>query len=83
MICLEGGYEKYDILSCQVVWPSSTICSWFIKKYQLSFIGNDEIYLSKKYIKKHKDNIVFNLNKLVDDVMERKIHQGLLAMTIL
>jgi hypothetical protein len=45
--------------------------------------GNNEIYLSDKYIKKHKDNIAFNLNKLVDDVMERKIHQGLLAMTIL
>jgi hypothetical protein len=45
--------------------------------------GNNEIYLSDKYIKKNKDNIAFNLKKLVDDVMERKIHQGLLAMTIL
>ena len=46
-------------------------------------MGNDEIYLSDKYIKKHKDNIIFDLNKLVSDVMTRKIHQGLLAMTIL
>jgi hypothetical protein len=46
-------------------------------------MGNDQIYLSDKYIKKHKDNIAFDLNKLVSDVMTRKIHQGLLAMTIL
>jgi hypothetical protein len=45
--------------------------------------GNNKIYLSDKYIKKHKDNIVFDLKKLVSDVMTRKIHQGLLAMTIL
>jgi hypothetical protein len=46
-------------------------------------MGNDEIYLSDKYIKKHKDNIAFDLKKLVRDVMTEKIHQGLLAMTIL
>jgi len=45
--------------------------------------GNNEIYLSNKYIKKHKDNIAFDLKKLVSDVIERRIHQGLLAMTIL
>ncbi len=46
-------------------------------------MGNDEIFLSDKYIKKHKDNIAFDLKKLVRDVMTEKIHQGLLAMTIL
>jgi hypothetical protein len=46
-------------------------------------IGNDEIYLSDKYIKKNKDNIAFDLKNLVNNVIERKIHQGLLAMTIL
>jgi hypothetical protein len=46
-------------------------------------MGNDEIYLSDKYIKKHKDNIAFDLKKLVNNVMTRKIYQGLLAMTIL
>ncbi len=46
-------------------------------------MGNDEIYLSDKYIKKHKDDIAFDLKKLVNNVMERKIYQGLLAMTIL
>jgi hypothetical protein len=45
--------------------------------------GNNEIFLSNKYIKKNKDNIAFDLKKLVNDVMTRKIHQGLLAMTIL
>jgi hypothetical protein len=45
--------------------------------------GNDEIYLSDKYIKKHQDNIAFNLKKLVSDVLADKINQGLLAMTIL
>jgi hypothetical protein len=45
--------------------------------------GNDEIYLSNKYIKKHQDNIAFNLKKLVSDVITDKINQGLLAMTIL
>ena len=45
--------------------------------------GNDEIYLSDKYIKKHQDNIAFNLKKLVSDVIADKINQGLLAMTIL
>ena len=44
---------------------------------------NNEIYLSDKYIKKHKDNIAFDLKKLVKDVMTEKINQGLLAMTIL
>ncbi len=45
--------------------------------------GNNEIYLSDKYIKKNKDNIAFDLKKLVVDVIDRRIHQGLLAMTIL
>jgi hypothetical protein len=45
--------------------------------------GNNEIYLSDKYIKKHKDNIAFDLKKLVKDVMTEKINQGVLAMNIL
>ena len=44
---------------------------------------NNKVYLSDKYIKKHQDNIAFDLKKLVRNVIDRKIHQGLLAMTIL
>lgn len=44
---------------------------------------NNKIYLSDKYIKKYKDNIAFDLKKLVKDFMTDKFNQGLLAMTIL
>lgn len=45
--------------------------------------GNNEVYLSDKYIKKHKDNVAFDLKKLVRDFVTEKLNQGLLAMTIL
>lgn len=45
--------------------------------------GNNEVYLSDKYIKKHKDNVAFDLKKLVRDFVTEKFNQGLLAMTIL
>jgi hypothetical protein len=45
--------------------------------------GNNEIFLSDKYIKKNKNNVAFNLQKLVNDVINEKINQGLLSMTIL
>jgi hypothetical protein len=44
---------------------------------------NNKVYLSDKYIKKHKDNIAFNLKKLVSDFKNEKFNQGFLAMTIL
>jgi hypothetical protein len=44
---------------------------------------NNKIYLSNKYIKKYKDNIVFDLKKLVSNFVTDKFNQGLLAMTIL
>ncbi len=44
---------------------------------------NNKIYLSNKYIKKNKDDIVYDLKKLVRNFMTGKFNQGLLAMTIL
>ena len=44
---------------------------------------NNKVYLSNKYIKKNKDNITFDLKKLVSNFITEKFNQGLLAMTIL
>jgi hypothetical protein len=45
--------------------------------------GNNEVYLSDKYIKKHKNNVAFDLKQLVRDFVSEKFKQGLLAITIL
>jgi hypothetical protein len=44
---------------------------------------NNKVYLSNKYIKKYKNNIAFDLKKLVRNFVTEKFNQGLLAMTIL
>ena len=52
-----------------------------IKDYEYG--SNNKVYLSEKYIKKHNDNIVINLKKLVGDFVSLRFNQGLLNMTIL
>lgn len=45
--------------------------------------GNNTIYLSDKFIKKNKDNLIKNYKKIINDFYSEKLNKSLLNVTIL